>query len=218
MSHEFKTPLSAILTSSLLLGKYELTEQQANRNKHIRTISDKVHLLNNVLNSFLSIEKFETGNLSYQFSEFKISEIVNDVIFDAKLLLKEGQQIKYRENIADLSLYQDEQVIELILTHLIHNAIKYSPENSDIHIDIEQNDELTTIKIIDNGIGIPLKDQKNVFERYFRSENVINTEGTGIGLNIVKNHLENLDGAISFESEEHLGTTFTVSIPNTAKQ
>ena len=218
LSHEFKTPLSAILTSSLLLGKYELTEQQANRNKHIRTISDKVHLLNNVLNSFLSIEKFETGNLSYQFSEFKISEIVNDVIFDAKLLLKEGQQIKYRENIADLSLYQDEQVIELILTHLIHNAIKYSPENSVIHIDIEQNDELTTIKIIDNGIGIPLKDQKNVFERYFRSENVINTEGTGIGLNIVKNHLENLDGAISFESEEHLGTTFTVSIPNTAKQ
>jgi len=218
LSHEFKTPLSAILTSSLLLGKYELTEQQANRNKHIRTISDKVHLLNNVLNSFLSIEKFETGNLSYQFSEFKISEIVNDVIFDAKLLLKEGQQIKYRENIADLSLYQDEQVIELILTHLIHNAIKYSPENSDIHIDIEQNDELTTIKIIDNGIGIPVKDQKNIFERYFRSENVINTEGTGIGLNIVKNHLENLDGAISFESEEHLGTTFTVSIPNTAKQ
>jgi len=218
LSHEFKTPLSAILTSSLLLGKYELTEQQANRNKHIRTISDKVHLLNNVLNSFLSIEKFETGNLSYQFSEFKISEIVNDVIFDAKLLLKEGQQIKYRENIADLSLYQDEQVIELILTHLIHNAIKYSPENSVIHIDIEQNDELTTIKIIDNGIGIPLKDQKNVFERYFRSENVINTEGTGIGLNIVKNHLENLDGIISFESEEHLGTTFTVSIPNTAKQ
>ncbi len=218
LSHEFKTPLSAILTSSLLLGKYQLTEQQSNRNKHINTITDKVHLLNNILNSFLSIDKFETGNLSYQFSEFKISEIVNDIIFDAKLLLKEGQQIKYRENIDDLSLYQDEQVIELILTHLIHNAIKYSPENSTIHIDIEQNDDLTTIKIIDNGIGIPLKDQKNIFDRYFRSENVINTEGTGIGLNIVKNHLENLDGIISFESEEHLGTTFTVSIPNTAKQ
>lgn len=218
LSHEFKTPLSAILTSSLLLGKYELTEQQANRNKHIRTISDKVHLLNNILNSFLSIEKFETGNLSYQFNEFKISEKVNNVIYDAKLLLKEGQQIKYRENIVDLSIYQDEQVVELILTHLIHNAIKYSPENSIIYIDISQNDELTSIKITDNGIGIPIKDQKNIFDRYFRSDNVINTEGTGIGLNIVKNHLENLDGVISFESEEHIGTTFTVSIPNTAKQ
>jgi PAS domain S-box-containing protein len=218
LSHEFKTPLSAILTSSLLLSKYQLTEQQSNRNKHIRTITDKVHLLNNILNSFLSIEKFESGNLSYQFREFKIGDIVNNVIYDAKLLLKEGQQIKYRENIVDLSLYQDEQVIELILTHLIHNAIKYSPENSIIHIDIEQNDDLTTLKIIDNGIGIPSKDQKNIFDRYFRSENVINTEGTGIGLNIVKNHLENLDGIISFESEEHLGTTFTVSIPNTAKQ
>ena len=162
LSHEFKTPLSAILTSSLLLSKYQLTEQQSNRNKHIRTITDKVHLLNNILNSFLSIEKFESGNLSYQFREFKIGDLVNNIIYNAKLLLKEGQQIKYRENIVDLSLYQDEQVIELILTHLIHNAIKYSPENSIIYIDIEQNDDLTTLKIIDNGIGIPSKDQKNI--------------------------------------------------------
>ena len=192
-------------------------EKKNLRDSFEHRITDKVHLLNNILNSFLSIEKFESGNLNYQSKEFKIGDLVNNIIYNAKLLLKEGQQIKYRENIADLSLYQDEQVVELILTHLITNAIKYSPENSFIHIDIDQNDDLTTLKIIDNGIGIPSKDQKNIFDRYFRSENVINTEGTGIGLNIVKNHLENLDGIISFESEEHLGTTFTVSIPNTAK-
>jgi len=217
LSHEFKTPLSAILTSALLLSRYQLTEQQENRNKHIRTIIEKVKLLNDILTGFLSIERFEAGNISYQFSNFKISEIVNNVIYNAKLLLKEGQKIKYRENIDDLSLYQDEKIVELILTNLIHNAIKYSPEKSSIYVDIEQNEEQTTIKITDTGIGIPEKDQKNIFDLYFRAENVINTEGTGIGLNIVKNHLDSLNGSISFESKEHHGSTFTVSIPNTAK-
>lgn len=218
LSHEFKTPLSAILTSALLLSKYQMTEQQSKRDKHIKTITEKAHILNNILNGFLSIEKFETGKLSYRYSYFKISKIVDEVIYNARMLLKEGQQIKYTEKSEELSLYQDEKIIELILSNLIHNAIKYSPEHSSIYLDIDQNDQITTFKIMDTGIGIPKKDQNNIFERYYRAENVINTEGTGIGLNIVKNHLEYLDGSIYFESEEQQGSTFTVSIPNKAKQ
>ncbi|WP_188650736.1 PAS domain-containing sensor histidine kinase [Yeosuana aromativorans] len=218
LSHEFKTPLSAILTSALLLSKYQMTEQQDKRDKHIKTITEKAHILNNILNGFLSIEKFESGKLSYRYTYFKMSKIIDEVIFNARMLLKEGQQIKYTEKSEELSLYQDEKIIELILSNLIHNAIKYSPENSNIYLDIDQNDQITTFKIRDTGIGIPKKDQNNIFERYYRAENVINTEGTGIGLNIVKNHLEHLDGSIYFESEEQQGSTFTVSIPNTAKQ
>tara|TARA_R110000868_G_scaffold342697_2_gene603596 strand:- start:1485 stop:3365 length:1881 start_codon:yes stop_codon:yes gene_type:complete len=218
LSHEFKTPLSAILTSGLLLSKYQLTEQQENRNKHIKTITDKAYLLNNILNGFLSIEKFDTGKLSYKYTYFKLSKIIEDVVYNANMLLKEGQQIKCPDNIESVSLYQDEKTVELIVTNLLHNAIKYSPENAIIHLDIEQNNEITIFKIKDHGIGIPEKDKKNIFERYFRADNVINTEGTGIGLNIVKNHLEYLEGTICFESEENVGTTFTVSIPNTAKQ
>ena len=218
LSHEFKTPLSAILTSALLLSKYQLTEQQENRDKHIKTITEKAQILNNILNGFLSIEKFETGKLSYRYNYFKISKIVDEVIYNARMLLKEGQQIKYTEKSEDLSLYQDEKIIELILSNLIHNAIKYSPEHSSIYLDIDQNDQMTTFRIRDTGIGIPKKDQGNIFERYYRAENVINTEGTGIGLNIVKNHLEHIDGTIYFESEEQQGSTFTVSVPNNAKQ
>ncbi|WP_166965342.1 sensor histidine kinase [Yeosuana marina] len=217
LSHEFKTPLSAILTSALLLSKYQLTEQQERRNKHIKTITDKAQILNNILNGFLSIEKFDTGNLSYQFTNFKISEIVDEVIYNARMLIKEGQQIKYTEN-EDLSLYQDEKIIELILSNLIQNAIKYSPEDTTIYLDIDQDEEITTFKIRDAGVGIPENAQKNIFDRYFRAENVINIEGTGIGLNIVKNHLEKLNGKIYFESKQDVGTTFTVSIPNIAKQ
>tara|TARA_R110002049_G_scaffold55337_3_gene153608 strand:+ start:9733 stop:11613 length:1881 start_codon:yes stop_codon:yes gene_type:complete len=216
VSHEFKTPLSGILTSSQLLSKYQLTEHQEKRDKHIKTITDKVYFLNNILNDFLSVEKLETGKVNYRFSHFKLSKVVNEVVYNANMLLKEGQLIKYPENIDDLSLYQDEKIIQLIFSNLLHNAIKYSPEGSFIDFHVKQDDKFTTFIIKDDGIGIPEKDQKNIFERYFRAENVINTQGTGIGLNIAKNHLENLGGSIFFESKEHVGTTFTVTIPNTA--
>jgi PAS domain S-box-containing protein len=218
VSHEFKTPLSGILTSSVLLSKYKSTEEQQKRDKHIRIIEDKVHYLNTILNDFLSLDKLETGNVSYNFSHFKLSKVVDEVIYDANMLLKEGQHIHYPDNINDLSLYQDEKIIGLILTNLVNNAIKYSSEYTMVSIAVDQNKDFTTIQVIDRGIGIPLEDQKSIFERYFRAENAINIQGTGIGLNIVKNHLENLGGTICFDSKENEGTTFTIKIPNTIEE
>lgn len=216
VSHEFKTPLSGILTSSMLLSKYTLEEQQAKRDKHIKTITDRVHYLNNILNDFLSIEKLETGKVNYKFTTFRLSKVVNEVVYNSNMLLKEGQQIKYPENIDDISLTQDEKTIELALSNLVHNAIKYSSENTDVIISITQNADHTIFEIIDSGIGIPEKDIKNIFNRYFRAENVLTTQGTGIGLNIVKSHIENLGGTISFKSEENIGSTFILTVPNKA--
>ncbi|OAD46371.1 PAS domain-containing sensor histidine kinase [Polaribacter atrinae] len=217
VSHEFKTPLSGILTSTMLLGKYKLTEQQEKRNKHLETITNKVHYLNNILNDFLSIEILETGKINYKFHTFKLSKVVDEVIYNANMLLKQGQRIKYPEDIDEISLTQDEKTIALALSNLINNAIKYSPENTEIDIKIKQDNTATTIKIKDQGIGIPKADQKNIFNRYFRAENALLTEGTGIGLNIIKSHLQNLGGTITFESEENKGSTFTLKIINTAK-
>ena len=217
VSHEFKTPLSGILTSIILLGKYNLAEQQEKRDKHIKIITDKVQYLNNILNDFLSLEKLETGNVNYNLSTFKLGKVMKEVVSNANILLKEGQTINYPDHIDEISLLQDEKIIELTLSNLIHNAIKYSSENSVIAIKVSQDLDITTLEIIDDGIGIPKIDQKNIFNRYFRAENALLTEGTGIGLNISKTHIENLGGSINFESEENKGTTFTISIPNTAK-
>ena len=216
VSHEFKTPLSGILTSTMLLGKYKLTEQQENRDKHIKTITDRVHYLNNILNDFLSIDKLETGKIKYNYKDFKLSKVINEVVYNSNLLLKEGQRIKYPENIDDMYLFQDEKIVELALSNLVHNALKYSPENTTIDIDVIQDYENTTFIIRDEGIGIPEKDQKNIFNRYFRAENALLTQGTGIGLNIVKTHLENLGGKIKFVSQENVGTQFNITIPNKA--
>ncbi|MDG1330179.1 MAG: PAS domain-containing sensor histidine kinase [Flavobacteriaceae bacterium] len=217
VSHEFKTPLSGILTSIILLGKYNLSEQQEKRDKHIKIITDKVQYLNNILNDFLSLEKLETGNINYNLSTFKLGKVIKEVVSNANILLKKGQKIDYPNHIDEISLFQDEKIIELTLSNLINNAIKYSSENSVIAIKVRQDIEITTLEIIDDGIGIPKIDQKNIFNRYFRAENALLTEGTGIGLNISKTHIENLGGSINFESAENKGTTFTISIPNTAQ-
>lgn len=213
VSHEFKTPLSGILTSATLIGKYPETDQQDKREKHLKTIVSKVKYLNNILNDFLSIERLESGKATYKFHTFPLSKVVNEVIYNANLLLKEGQRINYPQNIDPIFIYFDEKILELALTNLINNAVKYSPEHTDIDIEVLAENDMLTIKIIDQGIGIPEKEQKYIFNKYFRAENALLNQGTGIGLHIVKSHLESLGGGISFESEENKGSIFTITFP-----
>ncbi|TSE06544.1 MULTISPECIES: PAS domain-containing sensor histidine kinase [Aquimarina] len=215
VSHEFKTPLSGILTSATLAGKYTQTEQQEKREKHLGTIKNKVKYLNNILNDFLSIERLETGKVCYKYSSFPLSKVINEVIYNANMLLKDGQRINYPKDIDGYVIEFDEKILELVLSNLINNAIKYSGEHTTIDLEVGFEDNILTFTIIDQGIGIPEKEQGFIFKRYFRAENALLDQGTGIGLNIVKTHLENLGGSIIFKSEENQGSTFTVTIPTT---
>ncbi len=214
VSHEFKTPLTGISVSTMLLQKYSLTNQQKKREKYISIINSKVHYLNGILNNFLSIEKLEKKEIRYDITTFFIKDVIDEVINGANLLIKEGQKIICISNFENVSISQDQRIIELTLSNLISNAIKYSLANTTIFIAVGQDKTNTTIRIIDKGFGIPEKDQKNIFKRYFRAENVLLIEGTGIGLNIIKTHLENLGGKLDFKSKHNVGTTFIVTIPN----
>ncbi len=214
VSHEFKTPLSGILSSANLLEKYTDTNQQDKREKHVKTIKSKVKYLDNILTDFLSVERLETGKVNYKFSDFPLSKVINEVVYDANMMLKDGQKINYPKDIDGINLNFDEKILELILTNLIGNSIKYSPENSTIDIEVTEETDLI-IKIKDDGIGIPINEQKYIFNRYFRAENAVLNQGTGIGLNIVKSHLENLGGRITFISKENIGSTFTIRVPIT---
>ena len=213
VSHEFKTPLSGILTSATLAEKYTKEEQQEKREKHLVTIRNKVHYLNNILNDFLSIERLDSGRGQYKFSNFGLKRLINEVVYNANITLKDGQEIIYPKDIEDIELYMDEKILELILSNLLGNAIKYSPENTLIKFRVKFDEKLIVFEVEDQGRGIPEKDQKHIFERYFRAENALLDQGTGIGLNIAKTHLENLGGAIEFTSEENKGTRFTVKVP-----
>ena len=216
VSHEFKTPLSGIATSIMLLEKYKLSEEQSKRDKHIEIVKDKLNYLNTILNDFLSIERLESGTYNYTFSDFKLSKVINEVVYNANMLLKQGQRINYPLDIDDITIFQDERILELILSNVLQNAVKYSGENTVIDIRVTDQKEAIIFEIKDQGIGIPKKDLDNVFTRYYRAENVLNMQGTGIGLNIVKTHLENLGGSISLTSAENKGTLVTLSIPKQA--
>ena len=213
VSHEFKTPLSGIMTSATLAEKYTREEQQEKREKHLVTIRNKVHYLNNILNDFLSIERLDSGRGQYKYSTFGLKRLINEVVYNANVTLKDGQEIIYPKDIEDVQLFMDEKILELILSNLLGNAIKYSPENTLIKFRVDFEGELIVFEVEDQGRGIPEKDQKHIFERYFRAENALLDEGTGIGLNIARTHLENLGGSIEFESKENLGTTFTIKVP-----
>lgn len=213
VSHEFKTPLSSILTSITLLGKYTQTEQQEKRDKHVKTIKNKVKYLDAILNDFLSVERLESGKVNYKVESFPLSKIINEVVYNSNMLLKAGQKILYPQNIDNLIIQFDEKTLELALSNLVHNAIKYSPEDSIIDLLVEIEENKLVLKVIDEGIGIPEEEQKHIFNRYFRAENALLTQGTGIGLNIAKQHLENLGASLKFSSKENKGSTFIVCIP-----
>lgn len=213
VSHEFKTPLSGILTAATLVGKYNTEEGQGKREKHLKTIIGEVRRLNTILTDFLSIERLEQGKEVYRLVDFSLSKVVNEVIYDANMILKDGQKINYPQNIDDTIINQDERIVGLALTNLLHNAIKYSPEDTEIDFRVNLSENKITFHIKDQGIGIPEADQKHIFDRYFRAENVLLTQGTGIGLNIIKAHIENLGGSIYFKSKENTGSVFTMELP-----
>lgn len=213
-SHEFRTPLSTVLSSVSLIGRYTESDQQANREKHINRVKSTVAHLTAILNDFLSMNKLEEGRIQTFFEDFDPIELFHEVIEEMRTILKPNQQLINLHSTNGMLVRSDRKIIKNTLINLISNAIKYSKENGKINCNISVNEKVLDFSVSDEGIGIPDEDQKHLFDRFFRASNVTNIEGTGLGLNIVKKYLEMLDGEISFVSKLYIGTTFNVSIPN----
>ncbi len=212
-SHEFRTPLSTILSSISLLAKYNTTEDQPKRDRHIDRIKSSVKTLTDILNEFLSLGKIEEGKVEVNAETFYLSEFINDLINEMNVLLKPNQNLLYTHTGNPLT-YLDSNLLKHVLVNLISNAIKFSPENATINIQTNINDEYTHIQINDQGIGIPKADQIHLFERFFRASNVTNIQGTGLGLHIVGRYVELLNGEINYTSELEKGSTFTIILPS----
>jgi signal transduction histidine kinase len=215
-SHEFRTPLSTVLSSISLLAKYNTTEDQSKRDKHIDRIKSSVKTLTDILNEFLSLGKIEEGKVEVKSELFDISEFINSITNEMNVLLKPGQEIKF-EHSGKNNTYTDSSLLKHVLINLVSNAIKFSPENANITIACKVDNENTTIKITDQGMGIPMADQIHLFERFFRATNATNIQGTGLGLHIVGRYIEILNGTISYESELEKGSTFKIVVPSIIK-
>lgn len=214
VSHEFRTPLAAMLSSASLLAKYTKTEDQEKRDKHVARIKEGVQHLNIMLEDLLSLGKLEEGLVEPKKEIVHCRTFMEDFISDLKEILKSGQQIKFTHTGTD-EVFTDKRLLKNILLNLVSNAIKFSPENSVINISCSNQTEQMVLSVKDSGIGISKDDQEHLFERFFRARNAANIQGTGLGLHIVSKYIELLNGKIELHSEENRGTTFTITVPNT---
>jgi PAS domain S-box-containing protein len=211
-SHEFRTPLSTILSSIALVEQYKQRNDFDKIDKHTARIRSSVEHLTAILNDFLSLGRLEEGKVEVVNELILMESFFHELIEEVKLILKKGQNVVLDLK-SETTLFSDARILRNILFNLISNASKYSDEGKDIEIHVGADSETLSIAIQDHGIGIPEEDHKHLFERFFRAGNVSNIQGTGLGLNIVKRYIDLLKGDITFESEYKKGSTFTVLIP-----
>jgi len=207
-SHEFRTPLSTILSSVSLLTRYLKEGQEEQRNKHIQRIKGAVHNLTGILNDFLSLDKLETGAVKGNPVLFNVEDFVADVVDQVTPTLRKGQKIQCQHAGAK-EVYLDKQMLTNILVNLLSNASKYSGPKP-ISLTTKLQNQKLMITVEDQGMGISKEDQKHLFERFFRSNNTVNIPGTGLGLNIVKKYIDLIGGNITVSSELGEGSSFKV--------
>jgi len=211
-SHEFRTPLSTVLSSASLLSKYIKEEEQEKRNKHIQRIKESVNLLNAILEDFLSLGKLDEGKTAVHPGEFDIKELINDTTEEMKGMLKPNQRLIF-EYEGQEKVYSDKKLLKNILINLISNAIKFSPDDEAIEVTGKLINGTAEICVTDKGIGIPEEDQEHLFSSFFRGKNAVNIQGTGLGLHIVKRYLDLLNGNVYLHSRLNEGTKITFEIP-----
>jgi PAS domain S-box-containing protein len=212
-SHEFRTPLSTVLSSAALISKYTNSDDQDKRDKHIKRIKESVKHLNTLLEDFLSLGKLEEGKVQANVDEFNGREFMEEVIDEIKSILKSGQTINSAYE-GGLTFVSDKKLLKNILLNLLSNAVKFSPDHSSIDLRIQNSGSKLILIVRDRGLGISEEDMSHLFSSFFRGKNVQNIEGTGLGLNIVKRYTELLAGDISLQSKLDEGTTVMVEVPN----
>jgi PAS domain S-box-containing protein len=212
-SHEFRTPLSTILSSTSLIQQYQSRGEISKMDKHIARVKSSVNHLTGILNDFLSLGKLEEGRIEVATEIVSLRSLFEEIKEEIKSVLKEQQQLVINFAQPELNFLSDPRILRGILFNLVSNAAKYSDPGKTIQLNATYTDDKITIDVCDEGIGIPPSEVKHIFERFFRATNSANIQGTGLGLNIVKRYIDLLKGDISFISETGKGSTFTITLP-----
>ncbi len=212
-SHEFRTPLSAIILSTELLEKYYDHDNKDvdKRKKHYDKIKNAVNRLKEILMDFLSLEEVETGKIKNSPVTFNLVNYITHLVEEVRTY-NGTHQIKYEHIGKYHDIHLDKKLLNTCLTNLFINAFKYSPNGGIVEMISEQKKQgIISITIKDEGIGIPENEKEYIFQPFFRAKNAENIQGTGLGLEITQKLVQLMGGTISFKSEENVGTTFSIT-------
>jgi PAS domain S-box-containing protein len=211
-SHEFRTPLTTMMSSLSLVSKYNERNDPANHAKHIHKIERSILNLTDILNDFLSVSKLEEGKVGNLPEEVNLKQFLSDICSEMQGMLSRKQSI-IQDYSGEEQVILDPKLLRNILFNLISNAIKFSPEEGVVELGVHVDERAISISVKDNGIGISEQDQKHLFERFFRGGNATHIQGTGLGLNIVARYAELMNGKVTIESIQNQGTTARLDIP-----
>ena len=215
-SHQLRTPLSSInwYTEMLLDGDAgKLTKEQK---EYLQEIYRGNHRMVELVNALLNVSRLELGTFMIEPEKVNLKKKVKEIVRELKQKI-EGKKQKLTEKYkGKIDKYDgDPKLLMIIFQNLLSNAVKYTPEGGKIEVGVVNNGRIVEIKVADSGMGIPKKQQKRIFEKLFRADNVreTDTQGTGLGLYIIKQIVDHCGGKVWFESKEKKGTTFYVQLP-----
>lgn len=212
-SHEFRTPLTTILSTASFLEMAEEKLSSEKRLARLTKIQTAAHEMTELLNDVLLFGKAEANRLEYQPKDLDIIAFCQEIIEDIQAASGKNHEIQWQSDLENGFIYCDDKLMRQVITNLVSNAVKYSPPNSMIQVKLNGESQTFQMIVCDQGIGIPEKDQARLFEPFHRAKNVRDISGTGLGLAITKKAVELHGGTIQFESKANQGTCFTVLIP-----
>jgi PAS domain S-box-containing protein len=213
-SHEFRTPLAMIMTSSDLLLTYGSRLSDAQKHERLEKIQLEVRNITALLDDLLTISRAsQTGKLEYNPTQIDLPAACLQILQEVRTGMGTGHEFHVSMIGEDRLAWIDSKLLKRVLINLLSNAVKYSPRGSTISFELRCEPEQKVIRIADQGIGIPDADRPGLFEAFHRGRNVGNVAGTGLGLAIVKNAMDLHAGSIDVESQLETGTTFTLTFP-----
>lgn len=211
-SHDFRNPLSTILSSNGLLRNYSDRMDNERRTTHFTRIEASVRQLIQMLDDMLIVAQMGSDNLTVKPEEVFVGDFLQGLIEEFQAIHADTHQVMFENNFSG-SMKTDLRLIRQIASNLISNAVKYSPRGGGVRISLDRYDSTCELIVQDEGVGIPEEDQKTLFNVFQRGSNVGDISGTGLGLAIVKQAADLLNASLRFESEVGKGTTMIVSIP-----
>lgn len=211
VSHEFRTPLAAIQTSSDLLQRYHDRMTEERQAEHLDQIGDHVRQLTALLDEVLMLSKADSVGLAFAPQPTDVGAFVTDIAASLKHV-HASERIRIHQ-MTPVTAALDHKLFREAVANLLTNALKYSPPDSPVDLDVDRADSHLVLRITDHGIGIPESDRAHLFDAFQRASNVGSVQGTGLGLAIVKRAIDTHKGQVFFESRLGEGTVFTIEMP-----